>query len=109
MEGLEHCRLPEARPIDHVTPSAATSLAMCKLRAAYRSDPSFQGQEPSSQAARLGNVAHRVLELAGRGAFGAADDVGWRAAFETAWDAAMSKEDNKRRRSPLESHWPPPA
>ncbi len=106
--GLDHCRLPVPQPLAYTTPSGAASLGECLLRAAYDSDSAFRRSVPSSPAARLGTVCHRVLELAGEGALPAADDAGWRKAFDAAWSAALAEQEKERMRNPLEAHWPPP-
>lgn len=106
--GLEHCRLPAPHPLAYTTPSGAASLGECLLRTAYDSDAAFRSSVPSSPAARLGTVCHRVLELAGEGALPAAEDPGWRKAFDAAWSAALGEQEQERMRNPLEAHWPPP-
>jgi PD-(D/E)XK nuclease superfamily len=107
--GLEHCRLPSPQSLAYTTPSGAATLADCGLRAAYDSDTTFHGSVPSSPAARLGTVCHRVLELAGVGALPPAGDPHWREAFEAAWTEAIAEQEKERQRNPLEAHWPPPA
>jgi hypothetical protein len=106
--GLEHCRLPAQQPLAYTTPSGATTLAECTLRAAYDSDTTFRGGVPSSPAARLGTACHRVLELAGGGALPPAGDPQWRVEFEAAWASAVAEQEAECRRNQLEAHWPPP-
>jgi RecB family exonuclease len=106
--GLAHCRLPTPRPLAYTSPSGAASLGRCTLQTAYDSDPAFRASVPSSPAARLGTVCHRLLELAGMGALPVASDPGWRAAFDEAWAAALAEQERERMRNPLEAHWPPP-
>lgn len=102
------CTLPVLTELGYVTPSGATALQECQLRAAYRADPGFRGQAPSSQAARLGSASHRVLELAGRGVLPDPRAPTWTAAFETLWDDAIDREAARAASHPLESHWSPP-
>ena len=106
--GLEHCRLPAPQPLGYTTPSGGAALADCGLRTAYESDAAFRGTVPSSPAARLGTVCHRVLELAGAGALPSTSSRHWRESFEEAWSTAVEEQEEERRRSPLEAHWPPP-
>jgi PD-(D/E)XK nuclease superfamily len=103
-----HCKLPAARRLEYVTPSGAPGLEGCLLRAAYGSDPEFAREVPSSPAARLGNVCHRVLELAGAGALQPAPDHERRDSFETVWREAIESELDRSRANPLERHWPDP-
>src|SRR4051812_19168074 len=102
-----HSQLPEPRPLSYTTPSGAAGLAECTLRTAYDSDPAFRSGVPSSPAARLGNVCHRILELAGRGRLGTDDDL-FRERFEAAWAAEIEKEDAARMKQQAEAHWPAP-
>src|SRR5579875_1712756 len=104
--GLGHCRLPAPQPLAYTSPSGAAGLGKCMLQTAYDSDPAFRATVPSSPAARLGTVCHRVLELAGAGELPLADDPGWREAFDQAWADATAERE--RMRNPLEAHWPPP-
>jgi RecB family exonuclease len=106
--GLDHCRLPVPQPLAYTTPSGAATLADCRLRTAYDSDSSSRSRVTSSPAARLGTVCHRVLELVGAGELPAAHDPRWRQAFEAAWSAALSEQEQERQLNPLEAHWPPP-
>lgn len=106
---LNHCRLPTPRHLEYTTPSRATALTGCKLRAAYDADPDHGRTVPSTPAARLGNIAHRVLERTGHGSLPAATSPNWRAGFDAAWDAAVTEEEANRAANPLEAHWPPPA
>ena len=100
-------RLPRPREREYATPSSAPLLLQCQLRAAYVSDPEFRKEVPGSPAARLGTACHRVLELAGAGAFPPADGPDWRGSFEMAWKEAIAGEEDAAREHPLESHLPP--
>ena len=100
-------QLPDAHRLSYTTPSGAAGLAECLLRVAFGSDPECRSEVPNSPAARLGSVCHRILELAGQGRLGAAG-VSFRGTFEAAWAAEIAREEEHRRRSALEAHWPSP-
>jgi RecB family exonuclease len=89
-----------------VSPSRAAALAECGLRVAYQLDESFAREVPSTPAARLGSVCHRVLERAARGDSPQAGER--RTAFEHLWDDELAREMRKSEASPGEGHWPPP-
>jgi hypothetical protein len=107
VSGLEHCRLPEPKPIESTSPSGAAALRECLLRTAYSSDDSFRSLAASTRAARLGTACHEVLEAAGSGRLPEATDPAWRSAFEELWAAAISLQEQRAARSPLEAHWGP--
>ncbi len=106
---MDHCDLPDPKPVDYITPSSAYSLSQCKLRAAYRSDPGYRGKTPSSQASRLGSACHEVLEEAGRGELPSSSSPEWRKAFDAKWDLAVRKQEKEASENPFERHWPPAA
>jgi RecB family exonuclease len=107
VSGLEHCQLPRPSPIDSTSPSF--SLGECLLRTAYASDSSFESLAASTRAARLGTACHQVLEAAGRGRLPDPSDPSWRIAFEQLWTSAISRQEERAQRSPLEAYWGPAA
>jgi hypothetical protein len=105
VSGLEHCQLPQPSPLASTSPSF--SLGECLLRTAYASDGSFESLAASTRAARLGTACHQVLEAAGRGRLPDPCDPSWRSAFEELWANAISKQEERAQRSPLEAYWGP--
>ena len=100
-------RLPRLWPREYATPSSAPLLLQCWLRVAYASDPDFRKEVPASPASRLGTACHHVLELAGAGALPAPGGPEWRGAFESAWEEAITAEQEAASSHPLERHLPP--
>jgi PD-(D/E)XK nuclease superfamily len=105
VSGLEHCQPPRPSPLESTSPSF--SLGECLLRTAYASDSSFESLAASTRAARLGTACHQVLEAAGRGRLPDPSDRSWRSAFEELWAKAISKQEERAQRSPLETYWGP--
>jgi CRISPR/Cas system-associated exonuclease Cas4 (RecB family) len=106
---MDHCELPDPKPVQYVTPSSAYSISQCKLKVAYRSDQGYRGKTPSSQASRLGTACHEVLEAAGRGELPRSTGPEWRTAFDAKWGAAIRKQEEEASGNRFERHWPPAA
>ena len=95
---------PHWRTRESVSPSYAARLLACGLKAAFDSEPR-RGTGPESPAALLGTICHDILAEAARGRFGpAADESGWRAAFDEDWDGRIEKAAEGHPLSP--ERWP---
>ena len=94
--------LPNLEPLGPVSPSHVIGLQACALRevwAANRIRPLL----PTSPAARLGTVAHSLLEEAGRGRFTQTRP----GAIERRWDALLDAAEDTATRSWLDRHLVP--
>ena len=92
--------LPQTRtihPLKRVSPSRFFSLTECSLReiwASSRQEPLL----PSSPAARLGSVIHRLLEISGRGLIKNIDPI----EIQHVWDGLVRKTEQAMDESWLE-------
>jgi len=89
----------ELRPLGPVSPSHTTGLATCALREVWAA-----GRTPSllpvTPAARLGTVAHRLLEEAGRGLLAGFTQDG----IAARWDEILHGAEEAAARSWLDRH-----
>lgn len=63
-------RRPDFRELTWLSPTSAEALLACRLRLAFKLDPSFASLRRPTPAALLGQVSHAVSEAASRGEFG---------------------------------------
>jgi hypothetical protein len=90
---------PDLQPLGPISPSRFVGLQACALRevlAANRAPALL----PTPPAARLGTVAHRLLEDAGRGRFDGAAS----ADIDTRWDELLRASEQSAARSWLDRH-----
>jgi hypothetical protein len=94
-------------PLRRLTPTGLEAFEHCRLRAVW-SAARQDALLPSSPAARLGSVVHRLLEEAGRGSISAEET-----AIENRWadliaeaEREMSERDLERQFAPLSHHVP---
>jgi hypothetical protein len=98
-----------ASPLQRLSPTGLGAFAECSLRGVWQATRQVP-LLPSSPAARLGSIAHRLLEEAGRGSFAAVAGISeieerWEALVSEA-DLAMSGSSLERRFVPLAEHLP---
>ena len=87
-------------PIGSISPSRAYSLDKCALREVLISNKK-RPLLPISPAARLGSVAHAVLEEAAKGF------IHDRPTFDNCWDKHLGRIESQMSSSPIESHLVP--
>ncbi len=93
---------PEIRPLPSTSPTRFTYLQACALREVWSANAASQ-LLPSAPAARLGTVAHRLVQEAGEGRFTEGDE----ASIEQRWQELLSNAEQKMRDSWLERHLTP--
>jgi hypothetical protein len=88
-------------PLPRISPSRFTSLQMCVLREACTAakQPALL---PSSPKAALGSIAHRLLELAGRGELPDSEN-----GIAEKWDGLVTAAEARMQTSILERRWLP--
>jgi len=91
--------IPEPKPISRISPSRFHSLKECALREAWASANS--GLLPVNAIARLGSIAHRVLEEVGLGKLAS------ETAIATRWDELVADTHKAMEREWLERHLVP--
>ena len=98
-----HSFCEELRPLQRISPSRFLHLQQCALREVWQADGKTP-LIPISPSARLGSIAHHVLELAGRGRLRGTQEL------DGAWDDAVSRIQEEMRRTgekhllPLRKH-----
>lgn len=98
-----HSSCRELRPLQRIPPSRFLQLQQCALREVWQANGKTP-LIPISPSARLGSIAHHVLELAGRGRLSGTQEL------DGAWDDAISRVQEEMRRNgeqhllPLRKH-----
>lgn len=83
---------PAWRARSSISPSSASRLLSCGLKAAFDSAPKPPAAGLKSPPALLGTICHDTLDDAARHLFGPADDEAqWREAFEATWDRRLKE------------------
>ena len=80
---------PQLTPLRRISPSRFTQIIQCALREVWNANGVSQIL-PVSPAARLGLVAHKILELAGRGRINSKS-------LHVAWDDAVTQVEEQMR------------
>lgn len=94
---------PDLRPLQRISPSRFTSLKDCRLREVWAAGGA-SALLPVHPRARLGTVAHRLLEVAAKGGLSGTDPA---QAVSQEWDAQIAAVEATMRESWLERSFVP--
>jgi len=87
-------------PIKTISPSKYFSLKSCKLKGIL-SENKFRSLIPSSPSAKVGLIAHKILEMAIKG------QIQNEHAMELSWQSICENIEGKMKNNPLEKHMVP--
>lgn len=92
------------KPLKYITPSRVFALEKCFLQVAFGLDEQYSSYRTYSPRARLGSIAHAILEKVSKGALRGENEAAWESSLLPLWNEEVKKHEQEVLASESERH-----